>query len=66
MGNWLSQPVTAPVETVVPKVVDPAPKKPKINEAPVERTSFSASIGEPFSRLPDRSTSAEAWFSVRA
>lgn len=35
--DWLSQPVTAPVETVVPKVVDPAPKKPKINEAPVTK-----------------------------
>lgn len=35
--DWLSQPVTAPAETVVPKVVEPVKKKPKIKEAPVTK-----------------------------
>ena len=40
--DWLSQPVTAPAETVVPKADDPSPgptakPKPKLNEAPVTK-----------------------------
>lgn len=38
--DWLSQPVTAPAETVVPKEPDPPPAakaKPKIKEAPVTK-----------------------------